>query len=986
MFKLNATSAAALAYLAIAAVPALAQQQQLERVEITGSRILSPNAESAAPIQVLTAADIKASGVTNLQDLLLKNPTVGSPTYSRTNTNFSTSSAGVSTIDLRNLGVDRTLVLVNGRRYVSGVPGSMAVDLNTIPTDFIERVEVMTGGASSTYGSDAVAGVVNIILKRNFEGVALDASVGQSWKNDDTLKKFGITVGTNAAGGKGNVMAHFAVSKQGAVFSRDREASDVDQASVGYLTGDAATLFQAQRPFYSSFAPQGRFFYTNAAGTPTSRTFDANGNLIPFSSNGPAGDGVGATGYNRSALRSIAIPTTRVLMATKGDYAINESHNLFFEGTYANTKTFTHIEPFALDSANDVQPGSGFTPAETMVNGVKVVNPLIPPALLALMTDRDSDGLRDYNFTRRMSDVADRTSSANRDTFRVVGGAKGDLTKNWSYEAYVGYGFTREGQTSTGQINTPALRNALAVITDATGQPICADADARAQGCVPANVFGKNTLSAAAAKYINAPGSLNTSVTQKMAGASVTGEAFNLPAGPVGVAAGWEWRQESSSTEFDALTQSGLNAGNALANTAGRYSVRELFVETKLPLLANLPLIKSLDGIVAYRHGDYSSVGGTKSWNLGLDWALNSTLRTRATLAQSTRAPNVGDLYQGASQTFPADLSDPCKNVKSSDTSALAMACKAYPGVVNNMAANGGTFTLGQSDLQGISGFDSGNVNLKSEKGRSLTVGLVITPKSIDLLKNFAFTADYYDIDIAGAINNPGRQYSLDQCFGKGNAAYCGFITRRVDGKGSYSAGSLEFINQVPVNSGGQKARGIDLTSSYAEKVGPGTLSARLSYTYLIDAWVKPTDESDKDTSLNEVGNSRNRWTLNLGYSSGPWAINTTTTFIGQSYLDDQFMKTRCNIDPTITDPEADPCVLPARKEQGRVSSKTYFDLQGSYKWRQAEFYLGVNNLFNTKAPPILTGLPGNVTGAETDAGTYDAIGRRYYVGVRYSF
>ncbi len=986
MHKRTLISTAAAAALGLIASTAFAQAQgnaqQLERVEVTGSRILSLNAESAAPIQVLTAADIKASGVTNLQDLLLKNPTVGSPTYSRTNTNFSTSSAGVSTIDLRNLGVDRTLVLVNGRRYVSGVPGSMAVDLNTIPTDFIERVEVMTGGASATYGSDAVAGVVNIILKKNFQGVDLDASVGQSWKSDDTLKKFGITVGTNAANGKGNIMAHFAVSKQGAVYSRDRDASNIDQGSVAvFKTGLADDIFTAFRPNYSSFAPQGRFFYgaPRADGSYASRTFDASGNVIPFSTNGAAGDGVGATGYNRSALRTIAIPTTRVLMATKGDYAINESHNLFFEGTYANTKTFTHLEPFALDSAGDVTPGSDFIPAETLVNGVKVVNPLIPAALLALMTDRDGDGLRDYNFTRRMADVADRSSSANRDTFRVVAGLKGDLTKNWSYETYVGHGFTREGQTSTGQINVVNLYNALNVVPDAFGVAQCVDANARAQGCVPANIFGANKLSAAAAKYIHAPGSLNTAVKQSMAGGSVSGDAFNLPAGPVGVAAGFEWRKEASSTEFDALTQTGLNAGNALANTAGSYTVKELFVEAKLPLLVNLPLVKSLDGTVAYRHGDYSSIGNTKSWNLGLDWALNSTFRTRATLAQSTRAPNVGDLYQGASQTFPTGLADPCANLTASATGTLATTCRAYPGVVTNIAANG-KFTLNQADLQGISGFDSGNPNLKAEKGRSLTAGLVVTPK-IALLKNFAFTADYYDIDIAKAINNPGRQYTLDQCFNKGNQAYCNFVTRRAAVQGANSAGSLEFINQAPVNSGGEKARGIDLTTSYAEKVGPGTLSARLSYTYLIDAWQKPTDEAAKDTSLSEVGNARNRWSLNLGYSSGPWAVNTTTTFVGKSYLDDTFMNTMCN------EYDADDnCVVPARKEQGKVASKTYFDLQGSYKWGKAQFYAGVNNLFNTKAPPIISGLPSNVTGTETDAGTYDAIGRRYYVGMRYSF
>lgn len=979
MFKLNKMSAAVLVCMTTTAAFA---QQQLERVEVTGSRILSVNAESAAPIQVMTAADIQASGVTNLQDLLLKNPTFGTPGISRTNSNFSTSSAGVSTIDLRNLGSDRTLVLVNGRRYVSGVPSSMAVDLNTIPTDFIERVEVMTGGASSTYGSDAVAGVVNIILKRNFEGVNMDASVGQSWKHDDTLKKFGVTFGTNAANGKGNIMAHFAVSKQGAVYSRDREASAVDQYSQPLADGtyNAANIFTATRPFYSSFAPQGRYFY---GPNHTSRTLDANGNVIPFSTNGPAGDGVGATGYNRSAVRTIAIPTDRVLMATKGDYAINESNNLFFEGTYANTKTFTHLEPFPLDSAAQMTRGGGHISAATLVNGVVVKNPLIPQALYNLMTDLNGDGLKDYDFTRRMSDVADRTQSANRDTFRVVGGLKGDLTKTWSYETYLGYGYTREGQVGTGQINVQNLMNALSVINDpVTGQPICSSLTARQQGCVPANIFGANTLSAQAAKYINAPSSLNTAVTQKMAGGSISGEPFDLPAGPVGIAAGFEWREESSATNFDALTQAGLNAGNALGNTSGRYFVREVFAEAKLPLLKNLPAVKNLDGTLAYRHGDYSTIGGTNSWNTGLDWAVNSTFRLRATQAVSVRAPNIGDLYLANSQTFPTGIVDPCNGVKLGDTGTLAATCLSYPGVVNNINANG-KFMQAQADKQGISGYDSGNPGLRPEKGKSATLGLVVTPKDIALLKNFSFTADYFDIKIDNAINSPGRAYTLDQCFNKGNQAFCKFITRRVNPEGAYSAGSLDLINQNPENSGGEKVRGLDLTAAYAERVGPGMLTARLSWTHQLEAWNKPTNDAEKDTFLGEVGNPKNKWVLNLGYSSGPWAVNTTTTYIGTSYLDDQFMNQLCTY--AASDTNFDNC-LPAPKSLGKVSSKTYFDLQGSYKWGKAQFYAGVNNLFNTKAPPIISGLPGDTTGAETDAGTYDAIGRRYYVGARYSF
>ena len=201
---------------------ALSAYAQNDRVEITGSRILSLGATSPSPLQVLTAEDIAKSGVTNIQELLLKNPTLGQPSLSRTNSNFLTSGGGVATVNLRNLGDDRTLVLVNGRRYVSGVPGSAAVDLNTIPTDFIERVEILTGGASATYGSDAVAGVVNIILKRNFQGIVLDASKGRSEKNDDTKDKFSITFGSNSADNKATMMGHFGYSKQGVVRGRDR--------------------------------------------------------------------------------------------------------------------------------------------------------------------------------------------------------------------------------------------------------------------------------------------------------------------------------------------------------------------------------------------------------------------------------------------------------------------------------------------------------------------------------------------------------------------------------------------------------------------------------------------------------------------------------------------------------------------------------------------------------------------------------------------
>ncbi|WP_431264316.1 TonB-dependent receptor domain-containing protein [Roseateles chitinivorans] len=980
MFQRRSISLAALACLSVysaafAQSTAPAQQQQLERVEVTGSRILSLNAESPAPIQVLTGAEIAASGVANLQDLLLKNPVFGTPGISRTNSNFSTSSAGVATIDLRNLGSNRTLVLVNGRRYVSGVPGDSAVDLNSIPTDFIERVEVMTGGASSTYGSDAVAGVVNIILKRNFQGMILDAQVGESQKGDDTKRKFSATFGMNAPDNRGNLMFNLSGSKQGAVYSRDRDFAAVDQYTTSGFTGEPADIFVPTRPFYSSFAPQGVFTYRNAGGTNSSFTYDKSGNQIPVSTNGPNGDGVGATGFDRSAYRTIAIPTDRLMLATKGDFNLNESHSVFFEGNYASTKTKTRLEPYPLASTDIID--SGFIPAENLVNGVKVRNPLVPDTIYNNAVDRDGDGLKDFSFNRRMSDIAVRGNKADRDTLRVIGGVKGEIGKNWNYDTYLGYGFTKEGQTGTGQVNVMNFRNALAVMTDVNDvnnngnrtEVICIDPVARAQGCVPANVFGANTLSPAAAAYLHAPSSLNTKTTQALGGFSVSGEPFELPAGPVGVAFGGEYRKESSSTEFDALTQTGLNAGNALPNTAGSFNVKELFVEGRFPLLKNLPLVKTLDATAAVRQGRYSSVGSTTSWNGGLDWALNTTFRVRASLAQSTRAPNIGELYQAPSQTFPTGLVDPCTGVTAAEQSTRATRCLADPGVAANVAANG-KFTLNQADAQGVSGFDSGNPNLKAEKGRSFTLGLVVTPR--DLVRNLAFTADYYRIKIKDAINTPGRQYALTQCY-NGDATYCQYITRRPTDQGANSAGSLEFIDETNANTGGDFVEGIDVTATYATRLGGGMFNSRLSYTFMKKAYNKPTPDSQEDRFDGEIGQPKNRWLLNLGYNIGAWGLSATTTYIGKSHLDDTFIN---NPDLWVTIPT---------KNQASVKEKYYLDLQGTYQiGKSTQIYLGIDNALNTKPAPVISGLPGNVTGAET-AAIYDAIGRRYYIGLRYS-
>jgi iron complex outermembrane recepter protein len=949
-------------------LPAAVQAQTSERIEITGSRIRSLTADSPSPVQVLTAEDIQKSGAVTLQDLLLKNPTMGSPAISRTNSNFSTSSAGVAVVDLRNLGTARTLVLVNGRRHVAGIPGESAVDLNTIPTDFIERVEILTGGASATYGSDAIAGVVNIILKKNFNGLTIDLSQGESKKGDDKRTEFSLTMGANGADGKSNIMAHFGYTKQGAVFSNKR--APTDDISDAFLTGDPADMFKFTTPFLSSYAPQGRFFVGN-----TSRTYDTAGNEVAWSTNGTGG--VGARGYNRQEARTIAIPLERYLFSTQGELAINESHSVFMEATYAQTQTRTRLEPFPFDSAATHPASGGQVPAEFLVGGQLRANPLIPASLLAQMTDTDGDGARDFFFSRRLSEVGNRGSAADRDTFRVIVGAKGTLFGNWDYDTYAGYGATKESQVNSGQVNVLTFKSALEAVPDVddndgdgnTTEATCLDASARAQGCVPVNVFGFNSISPAALNYIQAPGLLSTFTSQRLAGATVRGDLFKLPAGPVSVAAGLEWREEYARSEFDPLQQAGLNAGNAIPRTEGEFDVLDGFIEGRIPLLKDAPFAKSMAISGAVRSGKYSTVGNTTSWTGAFEWAPVADIRFRATQARAVRAPNINELYSPPSQTFPS-VSDPCVGVTATGGGVLGDRCRAAPGVLANIAANGGVFTLTQADLQGTSGFDRGNPALKQEEGNSTTLGLVYTPTGIPVLKNFSFSVDYFKIKVDDAIVSTPRDFILSQCY-TGDASFCQFVTRRAAQQGPSSAGSLSFVDSAVTNSGGLFTEGVDFTVNFSDKVGPGRLNSKLAYTRVSKGYVIPLRGSDPDDFAGEVGAAKDKFTLNLGYSLGPWSLSTTTTYIGKSALDDQLLAS-----------------FGAPKGSITVPSKTYVDLQLNYTYRKATFYVGMDNAFDTKAPRFDTNglITGGSTGAGTAADVYDAIGQRYYAGVRLQF
>jgi iron complex outermembrane recepter protein len=971
-----AISAPAFAQVSPASAPAdEATPNTSDDIVVTGSRIASPSLESASPLQIVNAEAIQSTGAANLQEVLLQSPVFGTPAVSRTNSNFSTSGAGLATVDLRNLGTSRTLVLVNGRRFVSGSPNDQAVDLNSIPTSFIERVDVLTGGASSIYGSDAVAGVVNIIYKTNFQGLEANAQVGVSEKGDDTKKQLNLTIGGNFSEDRGNIIAYVGYSRDGSVLSKNRARSAVDQFSTGVgVTGNAEDLFKITTPFLSSFAPQGRFF--SAPGV-TAGTFDPNGTFITtFSTNGTTTRA--PNGFNRSAFRTIALPVERFLIATRASYEVASNVNAFLEGTFAKSHVETVLEPFPVSTAgtNGIFQGTnGFYPVEQrLAGGAIFVNPFVPAALLARLQDVDGDGLRDVSFTRRLSDVANRGNVADRTTFRVVAGVDGKVFGDFHYDAYVGYGRTDDNQTSTGQVNLANFRSALVVVPGATpGSLVCADANARAQGCVPVNVYGANTISAAAAKYIRADGNRTSFASQFDAGANISGELFDLwGAGPLGVAAGVEYRKEESAAAFDALQQAGLNGGNAIPNTSGSFDVTEGYVEGRLPILTDKPFFNELVLRGAARVSKYSTVGTTYSWNYGGEYSPIQGIRFRVVQARATRAPNVSELFQGASQTFPTGITDPCVGVTATVASALGTNCRAAVGVNANIAANGGAFAVNQADLQGISGFDTGNPNLKEERADTLTAGVVINPQ---FAKAFTLTVDYAKTRIKGAIVSTPRQFILDQCYKQGVAAFCQFITRRVGPEGANSAGSLQFVNSGSSNSGGVFASNIDVVAGYRHEVLGGNFNASIAYTHVLDGYIIPLPGADLDYFAGEVGAAKDRFLLTAGFQLDGVRFQYRGTYIGQSFLDDQFVSGQTTSTGAAVD---------RRSNLVRIKPYYYSDLQiGFDVAKKFEIYVGANNLTNTNPPAIISGLPGNVTGAETDSGTYDAIGRRYYAGIR---
>ncbi len=776
-----------------------------DTIVVTGSRIARPDLEQSSPIAVVSAEAFALRGQTNVESVLNDLPQVtGSSTGTSNNPG-----GGVATVDLRGLGTQRTLVLVNGRRYVS-YDVSQVVDLNTIPQALIERVDVVTGGRSAVYGSDAIAGVVNFITKRDFEGIELGSTYEISGRGDGARFDANATIGANFADDRGNVTLSVDYYKRKSTFAgaRGYTADSFNDNNDGTFS-----------PGGSGSIPQGRISVpglNTALGLPGG----ANGNIFFGQDGSPNFYDSSANAYNTNPINYLQVPQERFLISGRAQYEVSDLFKPYLEAQYINNRVNNLLAATPL--GNSTPFGSGVNAGSLGAFQIQAASPFLSPSLRTALAGLDTDGdgyvsVPSYGF--RTLGLGGRLNQDDRSAFRIVTGAEGDLGGGWSYDGYYMYARTKNSQRQTGNV---ALTNFLAATRTGFQDPttgavspfpiagvpgggtlVCSSADARQAGCVPANLFGTGNLTPAQAAYLGVGATNLEEYTSQVASVALTNSnLFDFGAGGVGVAVGAEWRKESGSTTPDTFLASGNVGGfNPSAPTAGSYSVREFFGEINVPLLADT-FIKRLEVNGAARYSHYSNApGNVFTWSGGAQLQVIDDLGFRGQYQRAIRGPSVSELFLGQTVSFDGQ-SDPCGNPGVTAGSALGQAC-----INNGVPANlVGDPNVNDSNVVNPPSFQSGNVNLREEKSKTYTVGGVFTPT---FLRGFSATVDYYNIRIDGFINTFGQGNIFTGCFGQGIQSFCDLISRN-------SQGQVERIVDQNQNSGGLKTDGLDISVAYS--------------------------------------------------------------------------------------------------------------------------------------------------------------------------
>lgn len=913
-----------------------ADKEKVERIEVTGSKIKRIGELAPTPVTVITGDGLVDAGVVNVGDLLHKLPStlVGNAPETTNNSIFAN---GLNNTDLRGLGINRTLVLVNGRRFVAGAPGSSAVDLNNIPTSMIERMEITTGGASAVYGSDAIAGVVNIITKKTFDGVTVDFSGTRPSQDGGEEDYASLTLGSEA--GKASFVTNLSWSSQNQISYMDRDylregpiAIQNPQYNAADPNSPLRVMWGYGQQVLAAYAPAGTFVSGGRR-----YTFSDNGQVRPMELGqalpplvGGRVDYIGGEGYSFPENSFLRTPLDRIGVMSTMNYAINDDHNMTMEFNLNRTEAYGESSPAFINIP------------------VTSTNALLSPEAATLIRNANAAGRVTVGYLAK--DFGNRKYSQERTLSRISLGFDGALTDTWTYDVYGAVGHVQADSQWFGELFTARFNNAVDVERSATGALQCRDATARAQGCLPLNIFGRGIYSQAAYNWVATDAIRRSSIEQHVASATVSGEVYELPAGYITSAFTAEYRKEGAKTLPDPAMRAGLLFNNSSQPLDGEFDVKELSAEFSVPLLADLPFIQSLTFETAYRKMDYSTSGKDDAWKLGLNWEVIDDLRVRVNKAKSVRAPNIGELYNPPGQTFRS-LNDPC-----AVSQRPGLNPKYRDAILANCAAQGVPTTFEPStEWKGSTrpGFVIGNIDLKNEVANDITAGFVYTPA---FLEGFGITVDYWQFELDDVINSFTGPDVVKYCYQSSSIQnpYCPLLTR--------DAVTKEITNyyEKPVNSASRNVSGADTEFSYRFETEYGTVNLRLISTYLDKYETNPTGfAEDLIVDTGEVELPR-------------WKHRFTTDY---TYGDVSAVLTVSHRHSTVQSRDW----TPNQNNYNDVPSYTVVDLTSRYNFTdKLQGRFGILNMFD-RNPPAMPGQFAN-------GAAFEVIGRRLTAGVSYSF
>jgi len=1001
---------------------AMAQAQQkapdadssLGDVVVTGTRIAVPNEVSISPVIAVTADQIQASGATRIEDLMNSLPQV----FAGQNANVSNGSDGTATLNLRGLGSGRTLVLVNGRRLGPGDPGGgSAADLNQIPAELVEKVDVLTGGASSVYGADAVAGVVNFQLNSHFEGLKIEGNYGMYQHHQDNIQGVGtnladwnaaagtsfpappanvnegqtknasIVFGFNTADGKGNVTTYATYRKVAAVLQSQYDYSACTLFS-GYTGGSYDTGGKFGGCGGSSTSYPGGFRQVNPA-TGAYRDFmgyDANGgeiwarnykSTIDFSNN-TLRRFKSSDYYNYGPLNFYQRPDQRWTAGAFTHYEFNEHADVYSEVQYMNDRSVSQIAPSGTFNANF---------------NLSCENPYLSQAMLDKWCGGTSNTRPlELLVGRRNVEGGGRQSDMEHTSFRAVIGSRGKIDDAWNYDVYAQTGITQLAETYEHDLSLSRLNKALDVVLDPSGNAVCRSVlNGTDPTCVPYNIFQQGKVTQEALNYIQIPLLLRGEVDQYIVSGNVTGDltkyGVKLPTAADGakVNIGVEWRQLKSATDPDAAYQAGEAAGQGSPTkpVGGTIASREAFFEARVPLIDDKPFAKSLAFDTGYRYSDYSLGFQTSTYKFGLEWAPSSDIRFRSSFARAVRAPNVGELYSAVIVGLDG-ATDPCSGAAPQFTAQQCAATGLDPSLYGQVDNNPASQYNGQV---------GGNVNLKPETATTKSFGVGLTPSFIP---NLRVQVDYYDIDIKDVIGTIGADNILSLCLKQNQ--YCDRIHRDVNG--SLWLTQSGYVIDTLANTGALKETGYDFDVSYSFNLGKyGKLRAGYIATMLSKFETAPI-ASLPELTYDCVGlygthcgtpNPKFRSTAHVTWAT-PWSGLDVT--LSWRHFDKVMLDTLSSNTAVLRATAAIGLSNAEALSQGIVSStdaylgaREYIDLSASFDLGKGlSMRVGANNLLD-KSPPIFgssncaSGCNGN-----TFASVYDVLGRYVFATITAQF